>query len=424
MNVLTIRESRSAIPGRALLGSGLLPLGSGLPLLGAGLLLLGACAGGDQAAEAGVTVQDSAGITVIQHPGDPMSAGAGTPLDVVLSFGLRPSEYAFERLIDGALLPNGDVVVVDIGASEVVRIAADGSSHSVLAGSGEGPGEVRMPISVLTLPGDSILVEDDGNSKLLVLHDGEVARVSSVANTGQAPYALRAYAAGSDGRLLMGTSSYMPDQGSGWIQGHMVVAGPDGLEADTVGAYDMAISTSRDGPENPFRPFGQLSASPSGFVGGRSDRAEVVWYGTDGAVERIARWTPVRDVADQSDVDQLLEMYRTTLPGMNPGMPEERVEQMVRQRADRIQLTGDPVPLYIELIDFGPSGVWLSEFRSDAYGSGGASAYRVVSPDGQSIRRVDLPQMTRVFDVSGDRVLGVARDELDVQYVVVYRLDG
>jgi len=46
----------------------------------------------------------------------------------------------------------------------------------------------------------------------------------------------------------------------------------------------------------------------------------------------------------------------------------------------------------------------------------------VIDPDGGVLETVDLPEGLRPTDIGEDDVVGVVRDELDIQRVRVYRL--
>ncbi|MEQ9400208.1 MAG: hypothetical protein RJQ04_13685 [Longimicrobiales bacterium] len=371
-------------------------------------------------------VRDSAGIQVVEHPADPgLVAPPLTLSDPLFAHGSRPGDHLFDRIVDGAILPDGSIVIADIGSSEIVGIAPDGSAPVVLAGSGQGPGEVRFPIGVHALGGDSVLVEDDGNGKFLVLRGRDVAQVVSVAGDPQLARGLRAHAMDGSGNLLMTTSSYMSDAGTGWIPGAMVRFDPADRAADTVATFDMAFSRPRDGPQNPFAPFGHVSASSAGFVVGRSDRPELLWRHPDGTPARIVRWNPTRVFPDESDLERVEARLREDLPRVNPGMPASRLEEFIQEQIAQLQVVPDePLPLFVELMDHGDAGVWLRAYEPAGDFFGGGSGYRVVSPDGRSIRSLSFSTPTRVLDVAFGRLLGVFQDDLDVQHVVVYAFEG
>ena len=55
---------------------------------------------------------------------------------------------------------------------------------------------------------------------------------------------------------------------------------------------------------------------------------------------------------------------------------------------------------------------------------GEGAPYTVISPDGSWLGHVETPPKLRILDVTGGFVLGVLRDEMDVENVVVYELVG
>ena len=87
---------------------------------------------------------------------------------------------------------------------------------------------------------------------------------------------------------------------------------------------------------------------------------------------------------------------------------------MSRYRA----MIGQPIPRFGS--PFADGNVWLPSYRP-AYPEEG-SPYTVISPDGEWLGQVETPPGFRILDVAGGLVLGVLRDEMDVESVVVYGL--
>ncbi len=52
---------------------------------------------------------------------------------------------------------------------------------------------------------------------------------------------------------------------------------------------------------------------------------------------------------------------------------------------------------------------------------GGVAPYTVISSDGEWLGQVEALCRFRILDVAGRLVLGVLRDEMDVENIVVYR---
>jgi len=79
------------------------------------------------------------------------------------------------------------------------------------------------------------------------------------------------------------------------------------------------------------------------------------------------------------------------------------------------------LPLFGSLLGDDEGRVWLPEYAVASQRNGYPS-YAVISSSGEWLGRVDAPPGVRVLDVAGGRVLGVVKDEMDVQSVVVYKL--
>jgi hypothetical protein len=151
----------------------------------------------------------------------------------------------------GALRPDGSAVLVDIGGGagaqqEIVELAPDGSLGAVLARGGQGPEEVRSVLGVHVFGGDSLLVEDDGNAKLMVFGGETHAYNVSLARRTDLGRALRVHGIDVEGKLLMLTSSFSTDFTVPWLQGSMVRLDQATLVPDTVGRYDIAARRDRE----------------------------------------------------------------------------------------------------------------------------------------------------------------------------------
>lgn len=64
-------------------------------------------------------------------------------------------------------LPNGDVLVVDLFDKAVFRVDMEAQTRTMVGGRGEGPDEYLEPDAVWPLPGDSTLLVDVGNGRLV-----------------------------------------------------------------------------------------------------------------------------------------------------------------------------------------------------------------------------------------------------------------
>ena len=108
----------------------------------------------------------------------------------------------------------------------------------------------------------------------------------------------------------------------------------------------------------------------------------------------------------------------------NPGAADAAIDRMTDEdMAVYRARIGGPMPLFS--IPFGDveGRVWLPSWRPGAAREG-ASHYTVISADGEWLGTVEGPPGLRILDVAHGLVLGVQRDEMDVESVVVYEMVG
>jgi len=79
----------------------------------------------------------------------------------------RATFLAVGAVIDAALLSSGSLVLVDSDMRDVKVFDSDGKFLKVLRRSGAGPGEYRFPTSVMRTEGDTILIADYAQGRLI-----------------------------------------------------------------------------------------------------------------------------------------------------------------------------------------------------------------------------------------------------------------
>ncbi|MYA64352.1 MAG: hypothetical protein F4Y21_06850, partial [Gemmatimonadetes bacterium] len=79
--------------------------------------------------------------------------------------------YLFSQIRGATRLSTGTVVVLDGASSQLRAFSGDGTHLWTSGGSGEGPGEMRNPTHLETLPGDTIQVQD-GLARIRYAADG------------------------------------------------------------------------------------------------------------------------------------------------------------------------------------------------------------------------------------------------------------
>lgn len=386
------------------------------------LLVLASC-GGEVDRSVEPTVRDSAGIRIVEYAGPlphgPELAVADEP---ELRHGHRDGDYLFQRIVDGALRPDGGAVVVDGGNREVVSVTSGGELESTVAPTGRGPGEVRRPRSVHVLGRDTVLIEDGGNARLTWFVAGEVARSVSTAGDPALGRDLGVVGVGPDGGVLMATRGFRPPDAPGWVPGTFVRFDSDTGVADSVAGYDLALWRGVEGAADPFPPGGVVTVSDDRFVLGRTDVPELRWRTLRGELSQIVRWEAEGRRPTEEDLAAFRTLLRDDLTRLNRDLEGRRLEALVERELERYStLPDEPLPLFGALVGDGAGGVWVGEYVVGAPQTP-VPRYDIVSADGRGLGSVTLPENLRVLDLEDDRLLGVLTDELGVESLAVFSL--
>jgi hypothetical protein len=167
--------------------------------------------------------------------------------------------------------------------------------------------------------------------------------------------------------------------------------------------------------------MGMAVASGDRFVTMRSDQPQLAWWDREG-VRQVVRWNPPRVQPRQEHLDVFADRIREETPKLNPGRGGPEMDRMIERQIASFQIDpSQPLPVLGHVFGDHVGGVWLSDFSIEGIIYGG-SKWSVISPAGEWLGRVALPQRFRLLDVRGDRVAGVLTDDLDVESVAVFSL--
>lgn len=383
-----------------------------------------ACGGGGETREtAGVSVQidDSADVRIVEYDGMPATAApfrfAAEPR---YRHGAGPGDYAFQRIHPGSLFPDGSAVVSDIGNRELVVLRPDGSSHDVLAGPGEGPGDVAYVGATFALGQDRFLAVDMFLDRLTIFGGGSVQRTVDIRHAD----GLSVSGVGSSGQLLMTTGAFRSGFEEEWLQGHMAVFDMGTGALDTVASYDYVSRPPQGLRWNPVGAAGLVAVASGRFVYARSDRPQVTWFLPDGTATQIVRWQAEAAPLTEDLIEGIEAEFRAGNRLANPGLSEARIDSMTNDdMATYRAVLGEPMPLFTSPIGDAEGRVWLPSFRPGGPRAG-IPNYTVISADGEWLGTVEAPPRFRILDVAGGLLLGVQLDDMDVENVVVYELVG
>ena len=366
-------------------------------------------------------VRDSVGVRIVEYSALPAQSSLTLADAPTYRHGSRTGDFLFTLPWVGALQPDGGALVWDAGSRELVRLSASGELLPTLARRGRGPGEVEHVSSILAVGADSLIIEDEVNGAITTFADERMVSATSMGEIDALRLPLGVIGRDSMGRLLLGTTGFNSRFEEPWLQGQMVVFDTHSRLLDTVGTYDFVARMDRSQPMSPFAPVGTLTAAGGRFVVGRTDRPELRWIRPDGSVAQSVRWPAPPQRATEDLLVEYLDEMRVSLRRANPGLSAADFDRFIAEQSARFALDpGAPLPLWISLDGDAVGRLWLSEFTPTPRRA--VPRYSVIGADGSWLGSVVMPPKFRLLDANAQAVLGVQRDDDDVEHIVVYPL--
>jgi hypothetical protein len=406
-----------------------------IPLLASTAIALAACGDAAPAATAAEPlVRDSAGITIVENQAPAWREGEGwrVSAEPVLEIGMidGPEAYQLDGVRNAARLPDGSIVVADGGSRQVRIYDADGRHLRSMGGQGGGPGEFETLALVRPFRGDSIAAWDSRQKRLTVFDpDGAVGRVLTV--EGVTGWMVPTLGWFDDGSLVVSpgmTPQALMQAESGPRREERTY-----LRVDPEGGIDtIATVPGRDevvyhegtsfGTRNVL--FGRdAHAALRGdvLVAGESGHFAVTRYGPDGAPDHVTRVSTEPRTVTQAELaaarERAMESQRET--------GRRLAEQMGRPVEEpTVQFTHREAHPFFDALELDTTGhLWAREpLPGDAEDGEAPRTWQVFDPEGVWLGSVETPAGVRVTEIGEDYLLGIVRDDLDVEYVRMYRL--
>ena len=396
-----------------------------LPLL----LFVAACGNAEPTVDA-VTVTDSAGVRIVSSTAPAWGSSNPWRLDTVPELVIGDATKLPSVLLVSVTgvreLDNGQLVV-SLDDDKTVRwFDRDGNEVRRVGQPGEAPGEF-LSVAIIGVLADSVLLWDGQLDRATVLGpDGAVVRTfqPAFADTAVA-YGLAVSGAFSDGRLLLagrsGAQSAMPS-GPRRDTIPLAVANREGRVEQVLArvlSHENVIVTGPGFVTMLPRPFGARTAiTPDGtsllVSDGQFD--EVIRYSIDGEPATIYRLDRPRRLIALSEVEQ----QRRRLAQQVEQLPET-IGQAV---ADAMAAVGVPTvyPAHDRILVDGGGAIWMREDIGPRRTEVEGHHWDVLDREGRWLGQVTTPPRLEVYHVTRDRVIGVWRDENDVEHLRVHRL--
>jgi len=301
---------------------------------------------------------------------------------------------------------------------------------------GQGPKEFGQGLlGVLRGAGDTLFVTDYRNQQVhRIAPDGSWQASFSTRPDGE--WFTSGWDTAPTGMIVSRFSPVQrPDRPPADTLDYVVVRNLDGTLGDTMGVVPTARSFRfSDGePEQRFyagRPDIDLRWDGQGLITGRSDTYELVWLDAAGEPERIVRLHRKPDPFTPEEQATLMARFNEMIDGA--GAPPERKEQI--RRSIKFE---DNYPYYRRFMN-GPRGtLWLRrvlpirdmtpeqvEALTFSASVRPAAGYDVFDRQGRYLGIVEVPHEMPFGLLDGERMFGIVRDELEVEYLRIYRIEG
>lgn len=388
------------------------------------------------------STRDSAGVAIVENHGPPLwREGEGWTLREVLRIGEVEGEpeYQFGQITNVVPTSDGRIVVSDAMAHRVRFYSSDGVHLRTVGKTGPGPREFgEGALTVMRSGGDTILVGDWANMQVHRLApNGDW--LGSFSTRPEEGYYLNGWDSTPSGLIISILAPIRrPDTAPVDTLDLVVVRDPRGALGDTLGRVPTSQTFRFAGTDPEWRPYAGSTDFDlrwdGGLVMGRSDSYRLLWQSPDGELERIV--TLRRDPIPFTDADRAIfmgrleEQFREQIRRWNA--PPERLQQL-----KNALIFPDYYPYYRRFM-CGPRGsLWLQRVRPlrdfsreelERVFVGGlappAPEWDVFDGEGRYLGGVEVPLDIERLAIPGDQVFGVWEDELEVQHLVVFEIDG
>jgi hypothetical protein len=387
-----------------------------------GTLVTGVACSGTADREAGWTVRDSAGIRIVENdhtlplwqPGAEWRVSA----EPIVRIGTVSADTTTQlyRVTHSRRLSDGRIAVVNSGSSQVRFYDASGRFAGALGGRGDGPGEFRSPWIVHQIAGDSLLVIDLYRHISIFDADGRFARrfLPERPEQQQLGEGFEPVDQFGDGSLLFRAHERWDRSrtGIGRSRIAMVRTRLDGSFAGSLGQFDDQ-TVDFAGPLYMWGPWAKEAAADTTMWYGPGDRFELREVTFDGRTIRLVRLDrPARPITE-ADVtrfkDAAIEQAR--------GTP---AEQTVNRRFAEMQHP-ETFPFHFDIKTDALGNLWVQDYQP--WTDRVPRSWSVFDGEGRFLGDVTIPAAVTVHEFGDDYVLGHWTDDLDVEYVVLYRLE-
>jgi hypothetical protein len=332
----------------------------------------------------------------------------------------------FGRILGVEMDGEGTIYVLDGIAASVRVFGSNGDYLQTIGGPGEGPGEFRRPNGLVITPDGRLWVSDTQSKRLTAFElDGTLLDTYPRGFITGVSYYWDAVSVG-EGMIYESTTIWAPGNGAiervylglrpgeAGIQPTDTILRPPELEKVL---WNVGRTGTAGGPVEagvvpvPFTPVVRDHLDPrGGFWAGTTDAMRFVRHSFDGDTIQIIEDSGLQPRPVTSlDRDRALEVLR------------DRFGEALL--ADEGQMPGI-MPFWNDFFIDVEGRLWVERFRPPSREVLESRIWTVFSPEGVYMGAFNLPlESTPTPVIRNGRLVGIVRDSLNVEYVVVFALE-
>lgn len=372
-------------------------------------------------------VRDSADVRIVENPRPPSASRldwrVGTAPEVSIGAQEGEGPYLLHRASDAFTLSDGRIVVANTGSHELRVFDASGIHVATWGRRGEGPGEFFPLVQAHRWRGDSLLalyshanhlsvLDSEGNvgRTFTLTRDDSFFRVAAVLPAGAILSSDFVSRGGLSGGLSRTEETYRVRD----AEGDMVslLGSFPGTEwfSSWSGSSGWSVEIAHAHRVSTFAWGDLVAIAPN-------DTYEIRVFGLDGTLKRIVRREHDLVASTEAHIDAEIEERVARIP------EEERAERRRELREDFQEIPfPETFPAFAAAMTDLVGHLWVREYEIP--GEAGADpVWTVFDPEGRVLGFVETPGGLDVYEIGEDYILGLATDELGVEFVQVWSLE-
>ena len=362
-------------------------------------------------------IRDSAGTSVVTHSHSVLERDWRTLGDPVVQIGAADGDapYLLSRVFFGHVLDDGRIAIADGGSAELRFFDANGRHLLTTGGRGEGPGELELVAGMIA--SDTLIGVVEATRTSWFHHNGTFVRSDGIDLGALARHGIQL---GNQKLLASGQwSAVTEDRWSGEAferreaLSHAILIPRDASSVDTLASFPSGLQVRVGEDHYAFAPFWPQMVSAAGGPESHSYVAsnrgfEIRQYDDSGSLVRLHRF----EAEGRPLTDDAIEQWKASRRARSAGTASEaRVERELASVP-----FPDVIPPYRRFQVDRLGRLWAERWTLP----GEPRRLLVIEPNGAVLGNVAIPDRFVVIDAGEKHLLGVLRDEFDVEYVQLF----